>query len=214
MAAASEAKRRGRVSSPSPLKRQAPAPSGGKIAPKPDKVAACLATRVHNFPGRESFLPERHSAQEGHDANRHGRCGVAAVSYVQVCRSRYSPSTKRHKRTALKPLRQGFGRQPWPDAIVNEATLHDRMALASIIGATQANYFEPRPGFRLTINFAVTVGKTNALRRRARLKPLKLLHRERRAIPSARWQLTCACYPWTWAAGARRPGISCALFLF
>ena len=32
----------------------------GKIAPKPDKVTACLATRLHNFPGRESFLPGRH----------------------------------------------------------------------------------------------------------------------------------------------------------
>jgi hypothetical protein len=33
---------------------------GGKIAPKPDKVIACLATRLHNFPGQESFLPEHH----------------------------------------------------------------------------------------------------------------------------------------------------------
>jgi hypothetical protein len=34
--------------------------SRGKIAPKPDKVTACLATRLHNFPDRESFLPGRH----------------------------------------------------------------------------------------------------------------------------------------------------------
>ena len=50
-----------RVSSPSSLKRQAPAPLGGKIAPKPDKVVtACLTTRLHNFPGKESFLSVRH----------------------------------------------------------------------------------------------------------------------------------------------------------
>ena len=41
-------------------KGQAPAYLGGKIAPKPDKVTACLATRLHNYPDRESFLPERH----------------------------------------------------------------------------------------------------------------------------------------------------------
>jgi hypothetical protein len=34
--------------------------SGEKIAPKPDKVAVCLATRLHNFPNRESFLRGRH----------------------------------------------------------------------------------------------------------------------------------------------------------
>jgi hypothetical protein len=33
---------------------------GEKIAPKPDKVAVCLATRLHNFPNRESFLRGRH----------------------------------------------------------------------------------------------------------------------------------------------------------
>ena len=109
IAAASEAKRRVRVSSPRPLKRQAPAPSGGKIAPKPDKVVACVATRVHNFSGRESFLPGRQSAQERHAANRHGRCGEAAASYVQVCRRPVFPEyATARKRTAMKRLRQGL----------------------------------------------------------------------------------------------------------
>ena len=35
-------------------------PLGGKIAPKPDKVTVCLATPLHNFPARESFLLGRH----------------------------------------------------------------------------------------------------------------------------------------------------------
>jgi hypothetical protein len=34
--------------------------SGEKIAQKPDKVAVCLATQLHNFPNRESFLRGRH----------------------------------------------------------------------------------------------------------------------------------------------------------
>ena len=34
--------------------------SRGEDAPKPDKVTACLATRLHNFPGLNSFLPKRH----------------------------------------------------------------------------------------------------------------------------------------------------------
>jgi hypothetical protein len=42
------------------LKRQLQRLSGEKIAPKPDKVAVCLATRLHNFPNRESFLRGRH----------------------------------------------------------------------------------------------------------------------------------------------------------
>ena len=81
----------------------------GKIAPKPDKVAACVATRVHNFRGRESFLPGRQSAQERHAANRHGRCGGAAASYVQVCRRPVFPKyATARKRTVLKRLRQGL----------------------------------------------------------------------------------------------------------
>jgi hypothetical protein len=34
--------------------------SRGEDAPKPDKVTACLATRLHNFPGQNSFLPKCH----------------------------------------------------------------------------------------------------------------------------------------------------------
>ena len=39
---------------------EAPAPlEGGGLAPKPERVTACLATRLHNFPDQESFLPGR-----------------------------------------------------------------------------------------------------------------------------------------------------------
>jgi len=41
-------------------KRQAPAPLGGTIAPEPDQVTACPNTRLHNFPGPESFLRARY----------------------------------------------------------------------------------------------------------------------------------------------------------
>ena len=100
---------------PRSLKRQAPAPLGGKDAPKPDKVIACLATPLHNFPGRESFLPGRHFAQERHGTNRHGRCDAAAASCGQVCRRPVFPEyATARKRTALKRLRQNFGRQPCP----------------------------------------------------------------------------------------------------
>ena len=100
---------------PRSLKRQAPAPIGGKDAPKPDKVIACLATPLHNFPGRESFLPGRHFAQERHGANRHGRCDAAAASCGQVCRRPVFPEyATARKRTALKRLRQNFGQQPCP----------------------------------------------------------------------------------------------------
>src|SRR2546430_17206197 len=40
---------------PSSLKRAGSSASRGEDAPKPDEVTACLATRLHNFPG-----PKRH----------------------------------------------------------------------------------------------------------------------------------------------------------
>ena len=55
------------------------------------------------------------SAQERHDANRHGRCGGVLASCVQVCRRRYSPEcATARKRKALNGLRQDFGRRPCP----------------------------------------------------------------------------------------------------
>jgi hypothetical protein len=44
----------------SPKKAGSSALSGGKIALKPRLGVSCLATRLHNFPGQESFLPGRH----------------------------------------------------------------------------------------------------------------------------------------------------------
>jgi hypothetical protein len=58
-------------------------PLGGKIAPKPDKVTVCLATPLHNFPDRESFLPERHFFMVPPRAA--SRCASAALLASGCC---------------------------------------------------------------------------------------------------------------------------------
>jgi hypothetical protein len=55
-----ESKWRRRVFSPRSLKRQAPAPLGGRRWRRSLARLPCLATRLHNFPEIESFLRKRH----------------------------------------------------------------------------------------------------------------------------------------------------------
>ena len=100
------------------------------MAPKPDKVTACLATRLHNYPDRESFLPGRHffmappfriprkagaprthanvprpSLQERHAAIVTDEAVGAAASAVQVCRRTVFPERPSGAQTPSPGLR-------------------------------------------------------------------------------------------------------------
>jgi hypothetical protein len=82
--APARSKWRCRVSSPRSLKKgRLQRPLGGKIAPKPDKVTVCLATPLHNFPDRESFLPGRHFFMVPPGATL--PCASAAVPASSCC---------------------------------------------------------------------------------------------------------------------------------
>jgi hypothetical protein len=101
------------------------------------------------FPIENRSFSERQSAQERHAANRHGRCGGAAASCVQVCRRPLFPEyATARKPTALKRLRQNFGWQPCPPI---RWLTRLRAAGSSSPGihycATQANFFDPDQTF-------------------------------------------------------------------
>jgi hypothetical protein len=120
--------------------------SGGKIAPKPDKVTVFLATQLHNFPDRESFLPGRRffmvppfpaplvrkvrhagtqacraqSLHERHAPTSRRRCGWRGSVGVQVCRRTAFPACANERRSKAS-ARTSVGGHARPIRLVNGA---------------------------------------------------------------------------------------------
>src|SRR5437868_13224459 len=119
VAAAREAKRCSPLAKTA--KKAGSSASRGEDAPKPERLSRVLATRLHNFPDREWFLPGRHffMAPPGR---------VASPFFVHGARSS----------RALRLINEAAGGKIG-------------LVLASVIGVTQANLIPALPCFRLTI---------------------------------------------------------------
>ena len=152
--------------------------SRGEDAPKPERLSRVLATRLHNFPDREWFLP---GGSLLHGSARRG--GFALL--VQGARS------SRALRAGVLRRRPGAAGRRAGHAAFHGRAAGRRVVVHIVAGCrlrsrfaglrvTQANLIPARPCFRLTINSPSVCLLSNARGRRMlgdrhSLRPLSFL---------------------------------------